>query len=221
MQGTKKKLGWLQWAIIGSCVVMVVIGIGFIVGGVSSNTSFETEAVANHATIKELKQTIEDMEADKEAKKEALSKYTNTASEVGIAVATIQSAYSPLDPVTQGESVVENGEKLKTYFSEKEHGHIKPWFTPSKGKIDYIWTFRTTFSFVEDKVDVIWLCTNTSKDTILAYTTGVFDVATNQFSDMKIRMTEKGLEYTDAEKLKEHNDVIDSLFSGGGDSDDD
>ena len=219
MQG-KKELNVLQLAVIVSSVLMVVIGFGFIIGGVFSNTKYDEKVVENASTIKELEKTIEDMETSKIEKEDALAKYNNSASDEGIAVAVMQSGYSSLDATTQAESILDNGAKGKAYFKDSDVNFIKPWFTPSKSQMDYVWTFCTTFSFNADKTDVIWLCTNTGKDAMLAYATGVFDVESRTFSEIKVHALPKGIEYTDSEKLQEIQKQIDVIFADGGDEND-
>jgi hypothetical protein len=116
----------------------------------------------------------------------------NNASELGKAVADGQNKY---DEVT--------GYPTEDYTVKDHALYMDDFFTDSQDRvqwyhadyIDYEWEFETAYQFSGESIPVLWICYKTDTHDILAYATGIYNVAANQFSNVEYKDTKFGAEY--------------------------
>lgn len=124
---------------------------------------------------------------------------SHSALDTGMDVANLMNKYQPYENSARIDGLAESQAQI-----EKVNADLIPYFSDISMCYDwyycpniyYKWTFETTSSFYGDKCDVIWICRNTNNmQGVIAYATAVYDVTTNKFEDVVVRITGSGTQF--------------------------
>lgn len=123
----------------------------------------------------------------------APSEIVSSAKSAGDDVSVIQNDLSVTDPFKYQDKVVKLGNKMKAHLDAKSADGM-PWYRPNDGTKSE-WTFRSSFSFTAQSVDVVWTCRDVFGGDLLAYSTGTYDAVTKKFSNVKTETTYAGAKH--------------------------
>lgn len=207
--------GSLKNIIFGSLMGVFLLGsAGFII---SANIIHSHNIDTYHmqkAKIEAYKAQIDDIAKNDSESKETSAKARNFATDAGIAVAKAQSDYAAINPSTQPDSFMKSYDEVKKYINP-EGSKLTPWFGPVPSSVQYKWTFLSTYSFSDDKAQVVWVCSQ-SGDTnnIYAYATGTYNVNDGTFSNVKPYLTNMGSSQIDSKAYSGYYSFINDLVAG-------
>lgn len=192
--------------------LFVIVGIVFFVIMSIVMSNFKTTYAENNVLIGDLteqltalNQSAENVDTD-----EVSSTKLASCADLGTKVAELQTAYQRLDIIADESGWMDNVYALDACFAENDKNARVPWFSVlTEYNVIWKWEFQSTYSFASKTIDVVWLCRDANNGDLLAYATGVYDIESALFSNVKYNFTSIGMSY-------QHSSVDDS---GGIDSD--
>lgn len=191
----------------------IILSIGFTIGIlVMGWLTFTNKREANAQIAKAksdlavLQGDLKDLDKKKAPKTAVVDKELNNASDMGLMVANYQTnEVGQLDTTTeQGQEAFRKLiDKMDPIFAEGSKSARASWFKPDKDLIEqgqipapsFEWKFETTYSWSEGAINVLWTCRDRDTGVLYAFTTGVYNPETRQFSDVVPRLTRDGAKY--------------------------
>lgn len=155
----------------------------------------------NEIYISDLESTLSDLSQRGSVSVNTVAVTLKSAADRGNNVAYLQNNYQVLDVLENETTYVNNANALDTFFADDSKNARVEWYrarsdTDTKSeKLQYKWSFESVYSFSVDSIDVIWLCREDTTGELLAYTTGVYNVSSNQFSNIERKITRFGNQY--------------------------
>lgn len=192
-------------------VLLVFLPLAFLAGAIFIFNNTNESLRANDAAIASLesqiaaKQSEIDALAIPQADAEYIRTSLNSARVAGVAVADLQNKYCGLknafhlnNTAANGNLLTENAVAIGVYFNDDEHESRSvaqgSWYFSER--VEYTWTFETTYEFKAGSCECLWTCY--SKDgVLLAYATSVYDVTSGLFGDFAFFQTLAGTSYTE------------------------
>lgn len=195
-----------------ACGAMLTVTIAFVLPTTFGASSFEAQFDENAKQITQLEEQVKDLENQTSPDAASINKGLHSAADAGRKVAEYQTKYRNIDAAVTPDDVTANAEALSPYFADDAQSGRQPWFTPSKGDAKVVWAFESTYSFQNDSIPVIWLCTIDGSDELVAYTTATYDAESGKFSNVAYQTTANAAKYIDATVENENRTAIDELI---------
>lgn len=165
---------------------------------------YDTAYADNNAKIEELQAELDALQnkstAD-EVTPESVQVNLNSASDIGVEVASLQNNYYeiqtdssiPVDAEEQAAQITANADKLRKYFSDGLDAQAI-WFNSAQ---KYTWVFTTTYSIMDAQIPCLFLCYADPEDSgsLLAYVKATYDSAQNKFVSFSESNTSLGDAY--------------------------
>lgn len=195
-----------------ACGAMLAVTMAFVLPTTFGASSFEAQFDENAKQITQLEEQVKDLENQASPDAASINKGLHSAADAGRKVAEYQTKYQNIDAAVTPDDVTANAEALSPYFADDAQSGRQPWFTPSKGDAKVVWTFESTYSFQNDSIPVIWLCTIDGSDELVAYATATYDAESGKFSNVAYQTTANAAKYIDATVENENKTAIDELI---------
>lgn len=200
-----------NWTLSGFLTAFsVIVSLVLVAGGIIAVNNASAERSQMLSDIDRLQKDVDALNAQYEEN----AKDDGAQIDSDIVIGTLNSAVELGKKVEDGENEYRvlyqnfvkdttNSEALDKYGQHAED--MEEYFTDSSARVswydckdlDYTWSFRTTYDFQGESVPVIWTCYDADNE-LLAYTTAVYNVASNKFSKVDKTITRKGAEYKNA-----------------------
>lgn len=134
--------------------------------------------------LKEKKSASLDSEAKSSSALNKGTKVANLQTDWSRQMRSMKETTSDTDKAKYEAEIMTIEKDLKEYFSDNSYDTA--WF-PGKAGLSAVWNFGTKYNVSSDlkTVPVVWVCYDNSKGPVLAYTTALFDVKKETFSDAK------------------------------------
>lgn len=134
--------------------------------------------------LKEKKNANLDSEAKSSSALNKGTKVANLQTDWSRQMRSMKETTSDTDKAKYEAEIMTIEKDLKAYFSDDSYDTA--WF-PGKEGLSAVWNFGTKYNVSSDleTVPVVWVCYDNSKGPVLAYTTALFDVKQETFSDAK------------------------------------
>ena len=101
---------------------------------------------------------------------------------------------------------------MSAYFDD-EHS-CQNWLS-FQGDMGLKWTFKTTYSFPMNKINVVWYATSNESNIFLGYATATYDVSSKKFSNLNVvKGLKESLNVVKAD-LDEYNKFLSHVFDKG------
>lgn len=177
---------------------LVLGGIGLFVLNMFANSDYKKKYDDNAHKISELNAELKDLRQVQNITQKQAEKNVDSAAKLGSELAELQNNYFEFSHVTTDEDFKKQVDNIDPYFAKDSKDSRVQWYSPGKDHLGYPvanckWTFESTFGFIGDNVDVIWICRETETNDILAYTTGVFNGKEKNFTKVRTMITSKGI----------------------------
>lgn len=195
-----------------ACGAMLAVTMAFVLPTTFGASSFEAQFDENAKQITQLEEQVKDLENQASPDAAFINKGLHSAADAGRKVAEYQTKYQNIDAAVTPDDVTANAEALSPYFADDAQSGRQPWFTPSKSDAKVVWTFESTYSFQNDSIPVIWLCTINGSDELVAYATATYDAESGKFSNVAYQTTANAAKYIDATVENENRTAIDELI---------
>lgn len=194
-----------KYAILG--VIFAIIGCVVFVMFTISNSEYERAYMNNNQRIGTLMDDVSKLESFQVRVDEhevAISNDLLSCVSVGRRVAELQTEFREVSIqnfVTEESTNhwIRIASDLLSYFEKDGGHHQNPWFVCSAVNLEYhpnyTWEFQSLYSFTENEIDAVWLCWTDDTHELLAYTTGLYNVDTGLFSNIKTGVTTLGAYY--------------------------
>lgn len=195
-----------------ACGAMLAVTMAFVLPTTFGASSFEAQLGENAKQITQLEEQVKDLENQASPDAASINKGLHSAADAGRKVAEYQTKYQNIDAAVTPDDVTANAEALSPYFADDAQSGRQPWFTPSKGDAKGVWTFESTYSFQNDSIPVIWLCTIDGSDELVAYATATYDAESGKFSNVAYQTTANAAKYIDATVENKNKTAIDELI---------
>lgn len=167
---------------------------------------------SNEDLIKTKTAELEHARKEKEELEASVDKYRNFATDAGSEVAKLQNSYANITVSTDKAIVQDIYKKMSAYFNDKE---ARQNWLAFQGDIGLKWSFKTTYSFPMNKINVVWYATSNDSNVFLGYATATYDVVSKKFSNLNVvKGLKEGSNVVKAE-LDEYNKFLSSVFSEG------
>lgn len=189
-----------KFAIISVTAVLILIGTIFFIVANDKTKKLELEANTLMADIAQKQADIDGLQLSP-VEVEYVQETLNTCLQQGNKVAEYQNNYANLLQaynVSQTDEALQalgkNADDLGTYLTDRKNQTY--WYSSdSSNEIYYTWYFETTYAFKGASIPVIWTCYENNTDNLLAYATGIYNVATNKFSNVEYEVTNYGKKF--------------------------
>lgn len=178
----------IRIVLIALSVVGIVCAILFVM---ADSEQTEEELLNLDVQIAELSDELSAQVETKTMTDEEVKRDLASASSAGKAVAEAQNEYATA--FLSDEQILAVAEKMDEYLSEDALDARVPWTSLSRG---YAWQFLSNYSVADDTIDCVWVCkpsADGAPDELWGYATGVYDVVTSTFSNVKWEMTHQGM----------------------------
>lgn len=167
---------------------------------------------SNEDLIKTKNAELDNARKQKEEFEASVDKYRNFATDAGSEVAKLQNLYANVTVSTDKATVQDIYKKMSAYFDDKDSR--QNWLA-FQGDMGLKWTFKTTYSFPMNKINVVWYATSNESNIFLGYATATYDVVSKKFSDLNIvKGLKEGSNVAKAD-LDEYNKFLASVFNKG------
>lgn len=167
---------------------------------------------SNEDLIKTKNAELDNARKQKEELEASVDKYRNFATDAGSEVAKLQNLYANVTVSTDKATVQDIYKKMSAYFDDKDSR--QNWLA-FQGDMGLKWSFKTTYSFPMNKINVVWYATSNDSNVFLGYATATYDVASKKFSDLNIvKGLKEGSNVAKAD-ADEYNKFLLSVFSEG------
>lgn len=174
-------------------------------GQISAQADAASEKVAS------LESEVNKLSSQKASTDIDIARTASSAANAGNKVAELQNKYSDYNPETQVDSIKSNALALDAYFGNNDKNARTPWYTNQASDVATKWEFESTYSFEGKTADVIWLCKDGSGQ-IYAYTTAIYDVASQTFSKVSHKQTALGQAHIRATVENEYKTKLDEMI---------
>lgn len=167
---------------------------------------------SNEDLIKTKKAELEIAQKEKEKLEASVGKYRNFATDAGSEVAKLQNSYAGVSVSTTKEVVQDIYKKMSTYFDDEQSR--RNWLS-FQGDMGLKWSFKTTYSFPMNKINVVWYAISNESNFFLGYATATYDVVSKKFSNLNIVKGLKESSNVVKADLDEYNKFLASVFDKG------
>lgn len=173
----------------------------------------------NEIYISDLESTLSDLSQRGSVSVNTVAVTLKSAADRGNNVAYLQNNYQVLDVLENETTYVNNADALDSFFADDSKNARVEWYraysdTKSESeKLQYKWSFESVYSFSVDSIDVIWLCREDTTGELLAYTTGIYNVSSNQFSNIERKITRFGNQYIGVDETVNNSSATSSNTS--------
>ena len=167
---------------------------------------------SNEDLIKTKNAELDNARKQKEELEASVDKYRNFATDAGSEVAKLQNSYANVTVSTTKEVVQDIYKKMSAYFDDE---HSRQNWLSFQGDMGLKWTFKTTYSFPMNKINVVWYATSNDSNVFLGYATATYDVSSKKFSNLNVvKGLKEGSNVVKAD-ADEYNKFLLSVFSEG------
>lgn len=201
----------IRWGSIGFMAIMIISSI--IVGFIYNNQAVKVsnQIVELEKKVDKIKDEIVLLHDKSAMTDKEIEAVANSATNAGRAVADLQNRYRRLDVKTQVDEIHQTAEELGKYMDKDSENERVVWFSRYDTQKELTWKFMSTYSFTGDTMKVVWECVD-SDGTIYAYATGVYNVKTTKFSEVKHALTSIGGQMVNATVENENKTHLDQLI---------
>lgn len=196
---------------IGVIALMFLGALGLSYAGNWKAGQIGAQADAANEKVAALESEVDKLGGQKASTDTDISKVASSAANAGNKVAELQNKYNGYNPETQSGSIKSNALALDAYFGDNDKNARTPWYTNQAADVATKWEFESTYSFEGKTADVIWLCKDGSGQ-IYAYTTAVYDVASQTFSKVSHKQTALGQVHIRATAENEYKTKLDGMI---------
>lgn len=197
---------------VSLCITLGLVSFGFWFVRSLLHEKYFIAHTSNEDLIKTKTAELEHARKEKEELEASVDKYRNFVTDAGSEVAKLQNLYAGVSVSTDKATVQDIYKKMSAYFDDKEARHN--WLA-FQGDMGLKWSFKTTYSFPMNKINVVWYATSNDSNVFLGYATATYDVASKKFSNLNVI---KGLkEGSNVVKVDadEYNKFLSHVFSEG------
>lgn len=197
---------------ISLCIILSLGSFGFWFVRSLLHEKYVIAHTSNEDLIKTKTAELEHARKEKEELEANVDKYRNFATDAGSEVAKLQNSYANITVSTDKATVQDIYKKMSTYFDDKESR--QNWLA-FQGDMGLKWSFKTTYSFPMNKINVAWYATSNDSNVFLGYATATYDVVSKKFSNLNVvKGLKEGSNVVKAD-TDEYNKFLSSVFSEG------
>ena len=197
---------------VGLCITLGLGSFGFWFVRSLLHDKYVIAHTSNEYLIKTKTAELTSARKQKEELEASVDKYRNFATDAGFEVAKLQNSYAGISVSTDKEVVQDIYKKMSAYFDDE---HSRQNWLSFQGDMGLKWTFKTTYSFPMNKINVVWYATSNESNIFLGYATATYDVVSKKFSDLNIvKGLKEGSNVAKAD-LDEYNKILASVFNKG------
>lgn len=142
---------------VSLCITLGLGSLGFWFVRSLLHDKYVIAHTSNEDLIKTKTAELEHARKEKEELEANVDKYRNFATDAGSEVAKLQNSYANITVSTDKATVQDIYKKMSAYFDDKEAR--QDWLA-FQGDMGLKWSFKTTYSFPMNKINVVWYATS-------------------------------------------------------------
>ena len=197
---------------VSLCIILGLGSFGFWFVRSLLHDKYVIAHTSNEDLIKTKTAELEHARKEKEELEASVDKYRNFATDAGSEVAKLQNSYANVTVSTDKATVQDIYKKMSAYFDDKESR--QNWLA-FQGDMGLKWSFKTTYSFPMNKINVVWYATSNDSNVFLGYAIATYDVVSKKFSNLNVvKGLKEGSNVVKAD-TDEYNKFLSSVFSEG------